>query len=84
MGSIASRPKTVTMAPTAVASFNTTSSAGAVTPTPITADPHEIAQSRVENILRRSRSALGNVFTSLRGVLTSSTSSPQRKNLLGE
>lgn len=54
-------------------------------PTPSTeASPEEIAKTRVENILRRSRSALGTVYTSFRGILSGNGTTPQRKSLLGE
>lgn len=82
MGSVTSRPKI----PTA-----TVSPAATVTPTPVTvpntvteANPEEIAKTRAENILRRSRSALGTVYTSFRGILSGNNNSPQRKSLLGE
>ncbi len=82
MGSVTSRPKI----PTATAS-----SAATVTPTPVTvpntvteANPEEIAKTRAESILRRSRSALGTVYTSFRGILSGNNNSPQRKSLLGE
>lgn len=85
MGSMTSRPKQVIAS--TLASTGNVSVAGngaATVPIVTTPDPEEIAKTRVENILRRSRSAAGTVLTSLRGVLNGTQSSPQRKNLLGE
>lgn len=83
MGSMTSRPK-IQAAPVTPISVAT------VTPTPVDPtipvepSPEEIAKTRVENILRRSRSALGTVFTSFRGILSSNGNTPSRKSLLGE
>lgn len=82
MGSVTSRPKiaTQTASVTTIVTPTTT-----VDPTiPIEATPEEIAKTRVENILRRSRSALGTVYTSFRGVLSGNNTTLQRKSLLGE
>lgn len=83
MGSIASRPK----APPVVvdnSAIITPQPTPIKPPEPIEPSPEEIAKTRVENILRRSRSALGNVYTSFRGVLGGNGNAPQRKSLLGE
>lgn len=80
MGSVTSRPKIPT---TSV--VTTTTPTATVDPTiPVKATPEEISKARVENILRRSRSALGTVYTSFRGILSDNGNSPQRKSLLGE
>lgn len=82
MGSVTSRPKiaTATVTPAVV-----TPTVTSVEPTtPVEPTPEEIAKTRVENILRRSRSALGTVYTSFRGILSGNDSTPQRKSLLGE
>lgn len=85
MGSMTSRPKQVIAAATVNAGNVSVANNGAATvPIVTTPDPEEIARTRVENILRRSRSTMGTVLTSLRGVLNGTQSSPQRKNLLGE
>ena len=81
MGRLASRPKiatTVRPQPTPMAQDTSIP-----TPQPTEATPESIAQQRVEHILRRSRSRLGTVLSSFRGVLTDKKS-PQRKSLLGE
>lgn len=86
MGSLTSRPKIVSV-PTVAASVVTTDASASTTPataTVIEADPVEIAKTRAENVLRRSRSALGTVMTSFRGVLSANGVNPQRKSLLGE
>lgn len=83
MGSVTSRPK----APPAVQqqSFvNTQTPPSQETVTPIEPNPEEISKTRVENILRRSRSTLGTVLTSFRGILSDNNALPQRKSLLGE
>lgn len=81
MGSMTSRPKIQTAPVTPISVATVTP----VDPTiPIEASPEEIAKTRVENILRRSRSALGTVFTSFRGILSSNGNTPSRKSLLGE
>lgn len=80
MGSMTSRPKQAITA----ATVSVASNGAATVPIVTTPDTEEIAKTRVENILRRSRSAMGTVLTSLRGVLNGTQSSPQRKNLLGE
>lgn len=81
MGSLTSRPK--------AASQQQIVYVPAETPEPSTtetteADPTVIAKARAENVLRRSRSALGTVLTSFRGVLSNNGNTPQRKSLLGE
>ena len=83
MGSITSRPKIPTATVSATTSVTPTDTTP-VTTTPTEATPEEIAKTRVENILRRSRSALGTVYTSFRGILSANSTSPQRKSLLGE
>ena len=81
MGSMTSRPK-IQAAPVTPISVAT------VTPIdstiPVEPSPEQIARTRVENILRRSRSAVGTVFTSFRGILSSNGNTPSRKSLLGE
>ncbi len=85
MGSMTSRPKqAITAATVNTGNVSVANNGAATVPIVTTPDPEEIAKTRVENILRRSRSAAGTVLTSLRGVLNGSQSSPQRKNLLGE
>lgn len=86
MGSITSRPKIPTAAVTtaAVVTPQTTESSSAVTTSPTVASPDEVAKSRVETVLRRSRSVLGNVLTSYRGLLNENSTAPHRKSLLGE
>ena len=80
MGSVTSRPKiAATSAPVI-----TTITPSVETPSPVEASPGEIAKTRAENILRRSRSALGTVYTSFRGILSGNGNTPQRKSLLGE
>ena len=81
MGSLTSRPKapSAPVVVTTPAVVDTT-----ITPTATEADPVEIAKTRAENVLRRSRSALGTVMTSFRGVLSGNGTTPQRKSLLGE
>lgn len=81
MGSVTSRPKVAT---TSAAAIATTVTPTTDISTPVEATPEEIAKGRVENILRRSRSALGTVYTSFRGVLSGNDTTPQRKSLLGE
>ncbi len=81
MGSLTSRPK----APSAAVVATTSAVVGTTTTPAVTeADPVEIAKTRAENVLRRSRSALGTVMTSFRGVLSENGTIPQRKSLLGE
>ena len=82
MGSVTSRPKIATT-PAQIVTTTVTPSIVDTT-TPVEANPEEIAKTRVENILRRSRSALGTVYTSFRGVLSGNGDIPQRKSLLGE
>lgn len=83
MGSVTSRPKIATT-PTQVVATTVTPTTNVETTTTVEASPEEIAKTRVENILRRSRSALGTVYTSFRGVLSGNGDTPQRKSLLGE
>ena len=80
MGSITSRPKAPSVSQPSLA----VPTPIIETPTPIEPSPEEIAKTRAENILRRSRSTLGNVFTSFRGILSENGNAPQRKSLLGE
>ncbi len=83
MGSLTSRPKSVAARSVIPANIPSTESSPA--PPPVTTpDPQEAAKQRIENVLRRSRSALGNILTSFRGVLASGNIAPTRKNLLGE
>lgn len=82
MGSVTSRPKIPTVSSPAAATPITTSPID--TPTPVEPTPEEIAKTRAENILRRSRSALGTVYTSFRGILSGTETGPHRKSLLGE
>ena len=82
MGSITSRPKIPTTPVIATPTLPTTPTPDPTVPTE--ASPEEIAKARVENILRRSRSALGTVYTSFRGILSGNGTAPQRKSLLGE
>ena len=82
MGSVTSRPKAPSVSQQPVIYSQPPASLEIVTPTE--PSPEEISKSRVENILRRSRSTLGTVFTSFRGILSSNNSTPQRKSLLGE
>lgn len=81
MGSMTSRPKIPTAAAVATPLVDVTT---AIPTSPTGASPEEVAKTRVENILRRSRSMLGNVLTSYRGLLNENSNSPQRKSLLGE
>ena len=82
MGSVTSRPKIATQS--AAVTTIVTPTATVDPTTPVEPTPEEIAKTRVENILRRSRSALGTVYTSFRGVLSGNNTTPQRKSLLGE
>ena len=85
MGSITSRPKIPAAAAVATPQIADVTTATPTSPTvPTSASPEEVAKTRVENILRRSRSMLGNVLTSYRGLLNENSNSPQRKSLLGE
>lgn len=88
MGSLTSRPKAVTSrvaATTTTTTTATTNNPSSSTDVPVTTpDPQEVAKQRAENVLRRSRSTLGNILTSFRGILSSSNAAPTRKNLLGE
>lgn len=86
MGSLTSRPKgasqrssQIVYVPTPTTTSDTSSSG-----TETTADPTVIAKERAENVLRRSRSALGLVMTGFRGILSGNGTTPQRKSLLGE
>ena len=81
MGSITSRPKPPAT-PVAQTPIITPPTNPVTTPTEPNAE--EIAKTRAENILRRSRSALGTVYTSFRGILSGNGANPQRKSLLGE
>jgi hypothetical protein len=83
MGSVTSRPKIATTTAATVAT-TVTPTTTIDTTTSTEATPEEIAKTRVENILRRSRSALGTVYTSFRGILSGNGTTPQRKSLLGE
>jgi hypothetical protein len=80
MGSLTSRPKISTTQSTSVQP-----SASAETVTTVTeASPEETAKTRAENVLRRSRSTIGTVLTSFKGILGENNAIPQRKSLLGE
>ncbi len=81
MGSVTSRPKIPATTTTTIVTTPTTT---VDSTTPVEASPEEIAKTRAENILRRSRSALGTVYTSFRGILSGNGNAPQRKSLLGE
>ncbi len=89
MGSLTSRPKAASApvsAPQVVyvpAVSSTTNSNPVSSPDP-EVDEAATAAQRAENVLRRSRSRLGTVLTSFRGILTPSDVGTQRKNLLGE
>ncbi len=84
MGSVTSRPKAppVVAQPQNIVYTQTPPSQEIVKP--IEPSPEEISKTRVENILRRSRSTLGTVLTSFRGILSNNNSLPHRKSLLGE
>jgi len=88
MGAFSSKPKAPKSSPTVVyyvpktASDTTTSTTD--TTSNVEADPVEVAATRAENVLRRKRSIVGNVLTSLRGVLDNSSGAVARKTLLGE
>jgi hypothetical protein len=86
MGSLTSRPKAP--APSAVATTVTATpqinQSGSTNEEPADLSPEQIVKNRAENILRRSRSSLGTVLTSFRGILSENSSAPQRKSLLGE
>lgn len=88
MGSITSRPKapSVPQQPAVLQQppIYTQSPTLPEIVTPSEPSPEEISKTRVENILRRSRSTIGTIFTSFRGILSSNNSIPQRKSLLGE
>jgi len=84
MGSVTSRPKAPPVAAQQQNIVYTQASPSQETVTPIEPSPEEISKTRVENILRRSRSTLGTVLTSFRGILSNNNSLPQRKSLLGE
>lgn len=80
MGSVTSKPKpVVTATPTIIASTTNDNPATATE-----ADPQVIAAGRIENILRRTRSTLGNIVTGFRGILSTNSTTPKRKSLLGE
>ncbi len=84
MGSLTSRPKVPDNQSQNIVYVPTPS---VTTPAPesvVEASPEEISKTRVENVLRRSRSKLGTVFTSFRGILSDNGTIPQRKSLLGE
>lgn len=89
MGSLTSRPKAASAPVSApqvvyVPAVSSTSSNPASSPDPTEVDETVTAAQRAENVLRRSRSRLGTVLTSFRGILTPSDVGTQRKNLLGE
>ncbi|HPQ50352.1 MAG: hypothetical protein KDJ26_01230 [Alphaproteobacteria bacterium] len=90
MGSFKSRPKVSTPATQVVyykpiASTTTATSASSSSGSVVTEpDAQEVATARVENVLRRKRSLVGNILTSFRGVLDSNSSNVSRKTLLGE
>jgi hypothetical protein len=80
MGSLTSRPKVSTVQSTPAQSLPTTETVTTITE----ASPEETAKARVENVLRRSRSTIGTVLTSFKGILNENSSAPLRKSLLGE
>ena len=80
MGSLTSRPKVSTTQTTPVQSSPSTETATTITE----ASPEETAKVRAENVLRRSRSTIGTVLTSFKGILGENSAAPQRKSLLGE
>lgn len=89
MGSLTSRPKAASAPVSApqvvyVPAVSSTSSNPASSPDSAEVDETVTAAQRAENVLRRSRSRLGTVLTSFRGILTPSDVGTQRKNLLGE
>lgn len=86
MGSLSSRPKNAVKNTTTTIAANNTAIAPTITTTATTTEPDslEIAKTRVENILRRSRGFLGTVITGFRGTLSDNTRTPTRKSLLGE
>ncbi len=87
MGAFSSKPKAPKSSPTVVYYVpKTTSETSTTTDTSssVEADPAEVAATRVENVLRRKRSIVGNVLTSLRGVLENGSGNVARKTLLGE
>jgi hypothetical protein len=88
MGSLTSRPKAASAPVSApqvvyVPAVSSTNSSPVSSPDP-EVDEAATAMQRAENVLRRSRSRLGTVLTSFRGILTPSDVGTQRKNLLGE
>jgi hypothetical protein len=87
MGSLTSRPKVPalsTAATTTVIATPQINQSGNTDGESTDLSPEQILQNRAENILRRSRSSLGTVLTSFRGILSENSSAPQRKSLLGE
>jgi hypothetical protein len=81
MGSLTSRPKAASQQQIVYTPTETTTASSSES---TEADPAVIAKARAENVLRRSRSALGTVLTSFRGILSGNGNAPQRKSLLGE
>lgn len=85
MGSLTSRPKAAGAAATATPQVVYASAPETVSvPSDPLIDEKTSAIQRAENILRRSRSRLGTVLTSFKGILAPSELGTQRKNLLGE
>ncbi|MDY0029497.1 MAG: hypothetical protein RBR86_06095 [Pseudobdellovibrionaceae bacterium] len=87
MGAFSSKPKAPKSSPTVVYYVPTTTGNTSSTPdtsSGVEADPAEVAATRAENVLRRKRGVVGNVLTSLRGVLENGSASVARKTLLGE
>lgn len=96
MGSLTSRPKSVSTVPTTqviyvpatttsstTATSSTSTSSGSGT-TDTSTDPALTAEVREQNLLTRSRSRLGTVTTSFRGLLGLASQGSSRKTLLGE
>ena len=87
MGDITGRPKApaqqVVYVPQYVYETPSTGSgtSGSGTETP---DTPTVAEQREKNLLSRSRSRLGTVLTSFRGILAPKETDAQRKTLLGE
>lgn len=82
MGSVVSRPKVTAV--TTTTSSSSADAAGVADTTTTEPDAAEVEKERAENVLRRSRGALGTVLTSFRGILKPNQSDVQRKSLLGE
>lgn len=90
MGDISGRPKTPSAQIVYVPQYTTattTTSSSSTADTSSTSDPVKTSdQIREENLLSRSRSRVGTVLTSFRGVLSNvvGDNTAQKKTLLGE